>query len=288
MKLPRYIVPSLLTPGAAFEQFRDAALAHKPVVCRVSIPVVCTNLDTAFRAIAPRVHELATLLPTHDLRPVLDMQNLSRALLHAGGRVTVASSSGETQRKLADCRRHREPMLLIAEGLALLGHVPAERVAKIREGTGGYDNVRDVIDLVGLYREFASTLAGKHPFDEAWLAAAEAVAVEMLAILTPVGAERPGAPTSQEAARIRDGLWAMILQRDTKLRVVAAVLFEDKAAECVPALLSRAATSAVTEVTAPSEGSTPTPTPGASTPPAPMRPQRAKLKKTRAQARRRR
>ncbi len=126
----------------------------------------------------------------------------------------------------------REPMLLIAEGLAALPTplLPPERVAKIRKGKGRYDSARDVTVLVGLYREFAGALVHKHPFDEARLAAAEAVGVWLLGAITPSGATRSQA-VDTSAAQVRDGLWATILARDTKLRVIARVLFEDAADE---------------------------------------------------------
>lgn len=56
-----------------------------------------------------------------------------------------------------------------------MGLLPAERVEKIRAGSGPYDTARDLVDLVGLYREFAEVLGGEPPFTEAWFAETETV-----------------------------------------------------------------------------------------------------------------
>lgn len=311
MKTTAYSIPSLLVGLAALDHFRAEASRCTPVPCRADLPVVLTNVNTAFRAIAPRVGELSELLPKHDLRPMLEMPNLAQALAYAGNRVAAAASSGEVTRQLGEARRLREPMLLIAEGLATMGLLPAERVAKIRAGTGPYDIARDLVDLVGLYREHAAGLRHKIPFTDAWFAEAEAAGTWLMANITPTGAPKVSADAADAAALLRDQLWAMLLERDVKLRVVAAVLFEGKAATIVPPLQSRAATasagSPAAEEEKPAEPVVAEPvvaepvvvkpaepvvaepvTPGNSTPPALMRPKSAQARETRATARRRR
>jgi hypothetical protein len=160
-------------------------------------------------------------------------------------------------------------------------------------GTGPYDIARDLVDLVGLYREHAAGLRNKIPFTDAWFAEAEAVGTWLMANITPTGAPKVSADAADAAALLRDQLWAMLLERDVKLRVVAAVLFEAKAATIVPPLQSRAATasagSPAAEEEKPAEPVVTEPvTPGNSTPPAPMRPKSAQTRETRATARRRR
>ncbi len=99
----------------------------------------------------------------------------------------------------------------------------------------------------------------------------------------------------------------MLLERDVKLRVVAAVLFEGRAEALVPPRQSRAGVAGAETPAAPTEEPKPTEpatepavakpaepvvaapaTPGNSTPPAPMRPKPAAVRETRATARRRR
>lgn len=103
-----------------------------------------------------------------------------------------------------------------------------------------YDIARDLVDLVGLYREHAAGLRDKIPFTDAWFAEAEAVGTWLMANITPTGAPKVSADAADAAALLRDQLWAMLLERDVRLRVVAAVLFEGKAATIVPPLQSRA------------------------------------------------
>ena len=313
MKTTTYSIPSLLVGLAALDHFRDAASRCAPVVCKGDLPVVVSNLNTAFRAIAPRLGELPELLPKHDLRPMMEMPNLAQALLYATNRVAPAASSGEIARQLGEARRLREPMLLVAEVLATMGPLPAERVAKIRAGTGPYDLARDLVDLVGLYREYGAALAGKTPFSERWFTEAEAVGTWLMANITPTGAAKAPAADVDAAALLRDQLWAMLLERDVKLRVVAAVLFEGKAEAMVPPLQSRVVSAGAEVTAAPVEGEKPAEpvvaepvvekpaepvvaepvaakpvAPGNSTPPAPMRPKSAQTRETRATARRKR
>lgn len=307
-------IPSLLVGLAALDAFRDAAARCAPTTCRADLPVVVANVNAAFRAVGPRLAEVPALLPKLDLAPVLEMPNLAQAILYAGNRVASAASTKEVSRQIEKARRVREPMLVIAEGLAMMGLLPAERVAKIRAGTGSYDTARDVVDLVGLYREHAGAVANKTPFDDAWLTEAEAVGGWLLANLTPTGAAKAPSSDVDAAALLRDQLWTMLLERDVKLRIVASVLFEGRAEAVVPALQSRvsggAATDAAGEKSAePSKGqedasgeakpaapaqpaaepavSKPA-SPGASTPPAPMRPKSADVRERRAVARRKR
>lgn len=243
MKSKTYVMPQLLSPHAAYTCFAPRCAEVEPVTCNADPAVVTVNIDAAFRAIEPRLNEIPRILPTIDLGFVLEMPNLARGLSYAAGRVIVVASSGEIADKLAVGRRMREPMLLVAEGLAAMPEalLPPERVANIRKGTGPYDTARDLTDLVGLFREFAAEIKHKHPFDEAWLAKAEEIGVWLQQAITPSGAAKTVDAASNTAARERDGFWAMIQARDAKLRVIARALFENDADAMVPALLSRAA-----------------------------------------------
>lgn len=238
---PRYVMPALLTPQAAFEHFRARAVTEKPVLCTADVPVVVHNVTVAFALIGSRLGDIARALPALDLPFVLEMPNLAQALLYASGRVAKKTTRKNVAAAFKDATATREPMLRIAEGLALLDLLPPERVAKIRAGSGPYDAGRDLIDLVGLYREFAHDIENKQPFDEAWFARAEEQGAWLLANVTPTGAAKPARVTPSEAATVRDQLWAMLLQRDVKLRVIASVLYEAAADATVPALQARAA-----------------------------------------------
>ncbi len=267
MKTAKFVVPQMLSPYAAYKHFAPLCAELTPVTCTADLPVVQSNIDAAFRAIEPHLAKLPQLLPQVDLPFVLELPNLVRGALYAAGRVTAVASSGELADKLVQARRTREPMLLIAEGLAALPEplLPPDRVAKIRAGNGAYDTARDLTDLVGLYREFAEKVHHKHPFDETWLTKAEALGVLLQQAITPDGAVRPIEAKKGDAARVRDQLWAAVLQRDAKLRVIARVLFEGEADVVVPPLQSRtvARKAEVVVVTDPLAPTPLTPTQGA-------------------------
>lgn len=242
MKPSPILVPALLTPHQAFVHYEHRVDDVVPVACKATLAVTIATVDMSFRAISPRLQEVPALLPKLDLPYLLEMPNLVRAVSYAAGRVVTQASSGEIARNVRAGRRLRAPMLYIAEGLAAMTPkpvLPAERVAKIRAGRGSYDTARDLTDLVGLYREFATDLAGKHPFDDGWFETAEELGVWLQQHITPEGAASVIAAPSREAADLRDRLWGALLLRDAKLRVLARVLFENEANEKVPPLRTR-------------------------------------------------
>lgn len=236
---PAHGLPPEMNPEAAFHHFRaEAVLVKGAKVCRADPPIVLENLKDGVNAILPHLPAIVAGMPLIALAPVLELPNLCRGLLFAAGRCVPTATKGEIARKVRRARELRKPMLLIAEGLSLIELLPKARIARIRAGSGSYDTGRDLVDLVGLYREFAAALLGKQPFGEAFLAEAEGLGVWILANVKPGGAARKK-PEIADAARLRDQFWALVVARYSDLHAIAGVLFREAADSHVPPLQRR-------------------------------------------------
>lgn len=232
-----------LSPAAAYAKFLPEAmkLPHSQVVAaRLDPQLAFGNVQAATAAVRPELARIARELPAVSTQDLESLPDLAAALLHACERAALKPVKAEVlAQKLAALHALREPMLLIAEGLALLAMLPKERVAQIRAGSGPFDAAQDGVALAALYREYASALRGKQPFSDAQLAQVEALGQELMQLVTPSGA-RPALTAGQsEALEARDRLAALLEERYGTLRRVAVYLWGDAAADKVSMLRSR-------------------------------------------------
>jgi hypothetical protein len=234
-------------PERAFSHYRPFAeevtpadlpvFTGQPLLLRV-------NIKAALTAVDPHLPAAVSALREPKLKEVFELPSLVMALDFAAARVPVAKlSAGEIDKMLADGAPWRELMLTFLEVAShpLLRLLPAERVAAVRAGSGKLDKARDFVSLPGLFAEFTSTLAGKHPFP--------ADAIERLAVLgsTLVQQVRPGNALAEAVKRtaesiLRDQLASLVVDRYDQLQVLATVaLGKRKADELLPALRSAVA-----------------------------------------------
>ncbi|MBL9003025.1 MAG: hypothetical protein JNJ46_02200 [Myxococcales bacterium] len=252
-----------LSPAAAYSRFLPEAMKlplSQVVAARLDPQLAFGNVQAAVAAIRPELARIGRELPavnTHDLESLPD---LAAALLHACERAAIKPVKAEAlAQKLAALHALREPMLLVAEGLALLGMLPKERVAQIRAGSGPFDAAQDGVALAELYRAHASALRGKQPFSDAQLTQIETQGQELMQLVTPSGA-RPAMTAGQtEAIEVRDRLAALLEERYGMLRRVAVYLWGDAAADKVPMLRSRLRAGKASQDPVPAP--TPVPTP---------------------------
>lgn len=154
-------VSAVLSPRAAYDHFLSDAkkLADGAVLpCRGDLPLALHNVQLGVEQVLPHSDRIKAELPALDLKALGSLPNLAAGLLYAADRVAAPASNAEVSDKLSRLRTLREPMLLIAEGLAEHGLLPVERVRAIRAGKGAIDAARDGIALEALYREHAAAL----------------------------------------------------------------------------------------------------------------------------------
>ena len=139
----------------------------------------------------------------------------------------------------ADLQKLREPGLLIARGLALLGHASLERVEAIEAGRGLLDMARDGLSLATFFRELNATAPGTHPFTDERIATMERLGGWILRNVTPDGTVAPRVVTADQATRNRDLLWAALRQIHSVMRLGAFKVWGERFNDHVPALGSR-------------------------------------------------
>jgi len=237
------VVPELAQPQDAFLYYLALAQARPPDVVpmlRAGAAIVFHNIKLGIAAIGPYAARLRTELPALPIDDVLELPALGLALLFAERQAEgFGTARAELGDKLRELRALREPMLLIAEGLALLGLLPADRVQAIRAGTGPIDAAMDGADLAALYREYAQALAGKHPFTPDMLDEIARLGGWIVQHVTPTGGREAVAAEPSEAEDLRNRFWSIVVERHAHARKAGFYLFGDRLDEMVPPLQSR-------------------------------------------------
>ncbi|MDI3291556.1 hypothetical protein [Polyangium sp. 15x6] len=206
------------------------------------VSIALTNVRRGVDAIRPHVAQIPKLLPKVAVHELLELPALALALLHADGRITKATSTREIDAALTRIGPLRDLTLTYLEIVAELGLVAKDRVRAIRTGKGKLDNARDCIDIAGLFREVAPTLAGKHPFSDEQLDELAKTGTWLVQTLKPASSTR-AKRARPAAAMIRDRFWKLVEDRHDQLRTVGVALFGIRNVDAhVPPLLSRTST----------------------------------------------
>ncbi|HMU39654.1 MAG TPA: hypothetical protein PKE31_11655 [Pseudomonadota bacterium] len=232
------------TPAEAYTHYLPDAQklsAQEVQPCRMDVPLAWNNVKLGVEAVLSQKERLKREVPGLPLAELAELPDLCAALLLANDKVLSVTNRADTTENLRRLRALREPMLLIAEGLALHGLLPPDRVQKIRAGTGNFDAAMDGIALEALYREFKTPLAGKHPFTEAELAEIGALGNRLVHAITPEGGRTRPVETS-ESSNLRDRFYTLVLRRHALLRKAGFYLYGEAINDHVPALQSRMAT----------------------------------------------
>lgn len=139
----------------------------------------------------------------------------------------------------AELQKLRGPALLIARGLALLGHCSLERVEAIEAGKGVLDMARDGLALAALFRDIDSARPGLHPFNAERLETMERLGAWILRNVTPDGTAATRVPPSELATRNRALLWDALRHTHGIMRLGAFKIWGEAFGEYVPPLGSR-------------------------------------------------
>jgi hypothetical protein len=242
-----YPLPPALHADAAIDAFRDAcrALDGAPLdVLSVEPAVLVANVRAGVDAVRPRLAEVLTARQRTDVDAILSLPNLARAVEHAAANCVAAPrvTRAAIDARYDELQTYREPALLVARGLAAprVARLPAALVAAITQGRGIYNHAHDGVRLASLYRDHAAEVAGRHPFDDAFLDAMQAHGAWLMERVAPSGARvrRRSPPTM---AAMRDRLWTLVRRRHAELRRAGIELFgEDGVNAHVPRLGLRA------------------------------------------------
>lgn len=208
---------------------------------KISVDIARANASWAVEALRPHVETLQRKLPECPVADLLEIHELSLALMYAAGKVVVAVSQREIEERLSSLRPMRELTLQQLEIFAALGLLDKAVPVAIRKGTGPLDAARDGQQIAGVFAEHAADFAGRHPFTKAQLDKLREDADWLVPALRPASAKV--APTERDpAAILRDQLGAMLVDRYELARQAGGVLFGTRALdEHIPPLGARIA-----------------------------------------------
>lgn len=239
-RLPSYDV--------SFESFRTQALmipTERVLPFRADVNVVVANIKKGVESLfgphgdaerGARVSALQEALPKLDLKKVLELTDLGRALVAAAERV-AAPLVVEINQKLEIVRNLREPLLRTAIVLAGKGLLPKNEVIALQSGTDKIGLANDGVELATMFQANAAKIHGMHPFTPKELSTLRATSEWILERLSP---ERTSVTRAKRtpAEDLCDRLWTMIVERHSDLRVIAYYQhrddFESRAPKLAP------------------------------------------------------
>jgi len=128
------------------------------------VEIARTNAERAVAAIRPHVSTLRRRLPECPIADILEVHEVSLAVMFAASKVIRTTSAGEIEERLIALRPLREAGLRQLETFALLGLLDKDVPAAIRRGRGSLDTARDAQAIVGVFHDHAAVFEGKHPF----------------------------------------------------------------------------------------------------------------------------
>jgi hypothetical protein len=229
-KAPKASAPLVASDDrAAFEHFLPLATARVkegrlPARGARDVAVLRANVERGTRAVLGAKEAILAKQPTADFVAIEELLGLVAALDYAAGRVPVPLADGEVPAALAELR----PLRLLGLGqldvLAGLGLIPADRVAKIREGRGNVDAARDGVAIPGLFAEFEKEIGGKHPFTAEHFDTMSRLGNQLIRALLPQGAKAVKEAPAAEAL-LRDAFYGEVLERYESARELAVVAF---------------------------------------------------------------
>lgn len=228
-------------PAAALAHFRPQAEAiaegDAPPL-RVDLDLARYNIEVALTAFEPHRATLPDRLVDIDVASLWELPALWKATKLAATAVPKPVSTGEIDATFRELTPLREAALLYLESAALLGIVPTGRVQAIREGRGILDHANDCVAIAHVFREYDDALAGRHLFSDAQLDTLWRKGSWLVDNITPKGAPRTRARTTE--GLLRDRLGKMLVDRYERLRALGGVLFGMKSVDAkVPPLFSR-------------------------------------------------
>jgi hypothetical protein len=243
--------PTAKLPVDFVEKYRPLAakLATDRVqVCRADVRIAAYNIKLGVDSIFgsgedkternAKIKSIEEQLPKLSTKRALDLPGIARALVLTAQKITPVVSTGEIEAKLAVVASLREPILRAAELLAGKRYLSETDVAKIRAGSGKFDQASDGVALVLLFAQNAANVAGKHPFTAEDFTTLREASEWLMDRLTPAGAKKAPAGRRDDED-LRDRFWTLLVERHPDLRVMGYVLFREDFDAKVPRLQSR-------------------------------------------------
>lgn len=230
---------------ACFDRWSPVAMeipTDEVLVPTVDGALAQTNAVTGLQRLREH-HEAVQQIPTVKHGLVWGLEEIAFAYLFAVSlwRTNGKENSQPIRPLLKQVRADRRRLLTIARAALELQVIAPGRVAHVGKGFGNTAFIRDVLDLIVVLREEAPRLVSESGLvGPAWLAEAEARALEAQNHSRPVGAPRPPRQVPEQIAKLqllRNQLWTLLVRaHDEALLAAAHIVGPRRMEELVPPL----------------------------------------------------
>ncbi len=234
VKTSAYTAPRYFTttdPRLAWEHFRPTAQrvdTKNLQYFRYDVHIAMHNVSVGLAAVEPFLAELAEKAPHIVQSELLEMPALGLGFSFAVGRCPPSRvpSKGEIAEKVAAITEPRELTVSFLRMFSRLHpeQLPTSRVAVFATQKGPLGMASDCVQVAGIFHEFASALAGKHPFEETFLRDMASTAAWLVTTLKPSKAMKRATPRTPESIE-RDQFASLYEARHDALRTAGVVLF---------------------------------------------------------------
>lgn len=221
------------------EAKRAAASERQPY--RGGLPLARHNLSRGVDALAARQAEVEKRegVTVAGFRKLLDVVLALGFALSIKRR--IMPSPAETPGLVQEAYGLRRLLLKSLDAVVEKGLLDPIFLTRVRAGQGHLDMLKDLVDLVAIFREHESVVAKRTPVEPSDLTRADQLAQRLQLVIKPKGAVEPAAKPAElvEIDAFIDGLWTLIYQGHKEMRRSGFLLWDDALDQHVPALLSR-------------------------------------------------
>ncbi len=209
------------------------------VIPRIDVLSVLASVVTAVPRLGPLHDVIADQAPRFVMKLIDELPDLTLAIAYAQGQYELATGDhDEMSTAVSAASRVREGFLVALEALADRGHVPRERLAEVRRGTGYVDMANDVETLTAILREVWPKVGLRTLIEWKELDAASAVVAQLRAL---IGARAKAAADVSAVSKMRLAAFTVLARRwDEVRRVVTYVRWHEGDVDVIaPSLWAR-------------------------------------------------
>lgn len=175
--------------------------------------IVRVNTQRCLTALDPFLDATAQKMGNVDVAEIRELPELGLALAFADARVFLPASAQQIKAVQARQRPKRKLAILQLTVLSEMGLlVDPTKAEAILPGRGAIDEAQDGVAGVAVFHANAAKIAGKHPFDDVWLAGLAEDSNWLLEQLKVTGASGAGRSPRRRTLTLSSGSASMTVQ----------------------------------------------------------------------------
>ncbi len=234
--------PELQAQQAAFKKYAPAAAAlpAEQVKVRGNVPLALENATTGVNAVLAERTTLRTSWPKARIDALDEVVPMGQAATFASAQADLAGApTGVVHDLITECFESRDKLLSALDTCVKFGVLPADKVAKLREGRGPLQAAQGLVKIVVYWKENEALLANKTPATAEDLARADVLGNQLVTALKPSAAPQREDPEAKAAADTANRYWTLFVNGHYEVLKAAFELWGREFEKHVPALLSR-------------------------------------------------